>query len=505
MKCALRLAHPPPSPVLAYDGEWGFCWLWIQRWRSITGERVEYVSFQDERISRDFPELPRAALETAAHFLEVDGSVYSGAEAGFRALAHNPDRTSLFRWYQQSPLFADLTEKGYRFVATHRRFFSFLTRVGWGTHLELPAYHLVRWAFLRCLGIIYLIAFLSLWVQIRPLIGSDGILPARLTMDSLRQQADAQKLGFDRYHLLPTLCWFRTTDGFLKYQCAAGTALSILVIIGLAPAPCLFLLWLIYLSLTTVCFTFLGFQWDNLLLETGLLAIFFAPLQLVPRIYAGPPSRAVHWLLRWLLFRLMFQSGCVKLLSADPSWSNLTALSVHYETQPLPTWIGWYAHQLPLSAQKISTAVMFFIELVIPFLVFGPRRLRQFACVAFIALQVLIMLTGNYCFFNLLTIALCLLLLDDAAVSKFIPKSLYKPCTTASTLQRSDPSTVRPLKWPIQITVPLVCISVAISLLEFSGMFRIPIPWPRPVLAVYQWLAPLRSFNSYGLFAVMTD
>ena len=133
----------------------------------------------------------------------------------------------------------------------------------------------------------------------------------------------------------------------------------------------------------------------------------------------APPSRIVLWLLRWLLFRLMFESGCVKWLSGDPTWRNLTALTFHYETQPLPTWIGWYAHQLPASVQKVSTALMFGIELVLPFLIFGPRRVRQVACIAFIALQSFIFLTGNYCFFNLLTIALCLVLLDDAALEKF--------------------------------------------------------------------------------------
>ena len=103
-----------------------------------TGERVEYVPFQDECIGGNFPELSRSALESAAHLLELDGSVYSGAEAGFRALAHNPDHATLLKWYEHSPLFADLTERAYRFVASHRRFFSLLTRLAWGKHLELP-------------------------------------------------------------------------------------------------------------------------------------------------------------------------------------------------------------------------------------------------------------------------------------------------------------------------------------------------------------------------------
>src|SRR5712664_64714 len=122
MKCALRLASPLPKPLLIYDGECGFCALWVDRWRSATGERVEYVPLQDERLRAQFPELPRSTLETAAHFLEVDGSVYSGAEAGFRALAYDPHRAWLLRCYEHSPLLAGLTERAYQFVARHRAF-----------------------------------------------------------------------------------------------------------------------------------------------------------------------------------------------------------------------------------------------------------------------------------------------------------------------------------------------------------------------------------------------
>ncbi len=155
-------------------------------------------------------------------------------------------------------------------------------------------------------------------------------------------------LGLSRYWLLPTLCWFGASDAFLKGLCVAGAGLALLVIAGLAPAPCLFLLWLIYLSLTAVGREFLSFQWDVLLLETGFLAIFLAPLG---RRLKWPepqsPSRIALWLLRWLLFRLMLESGLVKLLSGDPTWRNLTALTFHFETQPLPTWLGWQAAQLP--------------------------------------------------------------------------------------------------------------------------------------------------------------
>src|SRR2546422_9495038 len=117
----------------------------------------------------------------------------------------------------------------------------------------------------------------------------------------------------------------------------------------------------------------------------------------------------------------MFGSGIVKLLHDDPrmpTWHNLTALTYHYETQCLPPWTAWYAHQLPLWSQKLSCAVMFAIELGLPFLGFGPRRARLVACVAFVGFQLLIIATGNYTFFNWLTITLCLVLLDDQALAR---------------------------------------------------------------------------------------
>ena len=500
---------------MIYDGDCNFCSLWIHRWQLTTGDRFDFLPFQDPGITARFPEVPRGQFESAVQLLEPDGTVYGGAEAVFRALAYNPHEGRLLDWYEHSSAFAHTSEWGYRLVARHRGFFSALTRLAWGRHLEPPTRDLVRWVFLRSLGLVYLVAFVSLWVQIIGLVGSNGILPASSAMESMRQGADAQHLGLERYHMVPTLCWFNGSDGFLKFQCAAGVALAALLLVGIAPAPCLFLLWVIYLSLATVCREFLSFQWDNLLLETGFLAIFLAPLQLWPWMSrAAPPSRLVLWLLRLLLFKLTFQSGCVKLLSHDLVWGNLTALTFHYETQPLPTWIGWYAHQLPVWAQKASAVTMFGIELLVPFLIFAPRRLRHWACLVLVGFQGLIFLTGNYCFFNLLTVALCLLLLDDTALKAFLPARLagsLPPGGRASSRAQSSPANgargdARPpgWRWPVQVTVPLAAIAVVTSLMQFAIMFRAPVPWPRPLLAVYGWIEPFRTFNNYGLFAVMT-
>ncbi len=484
MKSAVHVQTPPEKPTLVFDGDCNFCAYWIRRWQQTTGDQVDYLAAQNPGIAGQFPEIPRDQFDTAVQLIETDGVVYSGAEAVFRTLAQNPD----YRWplniYSRWPAVAWLAESAYRWVAENRTLFSRLTRWLWGSSPEPPTYALINWIFLRALGLIYLIAFVSLWTQIDGLIGHDGILPADELMPAISHQFDLQGIGWERYHQWPTLCWFDSSDGFLHFQCAAGTVLAALLIVGVAPVPCLVLLWLLYLSLATINLVFLGFQWDNLLLETGFLAIFFAPLHWRPR--AAAPSRLVLWWLRLLLFKLMFSSGCVKWLSADPSWRNLTALTFHYQTQPLPIWTAWYANQLPLWFQKFSCAGMFAIELGAPWLIFAPRRLRFLGAAALAALQFLIMLTGNYTFFNWLALALCLLLLDDQALRPRKLARLFRP---------ARPSTQS--GWPAKAIIPLTIVVILLTVAQIASVFGIP-------SVVAAGLAPFRSFNSYGLFAVMT-
>ena len=473
----------------------------MNRWQCATGDSVDYLPSQAPEIAERFPEIPHEAFDSSVQLIEPNGAVYDGAQAVFRSLSHHPH----FRWpldvYELFPLFAAFTEWSYRFVAQHRSFFSYVTKLLWGRHVERPSYLLVRRAFLSCLGIIYLIAFLSLWVQLGGLLGSKGIAPAAQTMSEIKVASHAMHLGVSRFYRAPTLCWISTSDGFLNTQCAIGMALAVLLIVGIAPAPCVFLLWLIYLSLCTVGDPFLSFQWDALLLEMGFLAIFFAPLQWWPKNLAQekPPSAVALWLLRWLLFKLMFRSGVVKLTSGDPTWRDLTALNYHFETQPLPTWIGWHLHHFPPWIHKSDTVFMFVIELALPFLIFLPRRPRQLACLAFLALQFFIMLTGNYCFFNLLTMVLCLTLLDDAALQKCLPAKWCRNSSISAKAHRSTLEVCRGLLLTLVAAIMLIT-----SFVQFYDMFHFNVRLPIRLLRAYESVKPLRTFNGYGLFQVMT-
>jgi hypothetical protein len=352
---------------------------------------------------------------------------------------------------------------------------------------------LTRELFLRLLGLVYLFAFWSLWPQILGLVGHDGILPARDYLTGVRAFT-----GADRYWNVPTLAWLSASDGFLRFLCGGGILLSLLLVAGVLPGVTLALLWVFYLSLVTVGQDFLSYQWDALLLETGFLAIFLAPARVLPRRHAeAPPSRLVLWLLRLLLFRLMFFSGVVKLASGDPAWRSLTALAYHYHTQPIPTPLAWYADHLPMAVHEMSAAVMLMIELLVPWLIFGPRRLRHAAFVPFAALQLGIAATGNYGSFNLLTIVLCTVLLDDLLLRRLTP-ARHRP-----RLRPTDalPAPHRFRRWVVvPVGAVILCVSAAESLEGFAPEGFVPRPVRRLEVLLY---AP-HIVNTYGLFAVMT-
>ncbi|XP_029993059.1 lipase maturation factor 2a isoform X2 [Sphaeramia orbicularis] len=285
---------------------------------------------------------------------------------------------------------------------------------------------LPRRMFLWCMAVIYLSAFVSLYVQIPGLYGNEGLLPARW-----RLRYSGKSL-WEQLVSSPTLLWLGPRFGLdthtaMELLCLIGAALSLVATLveAFRDSVVFFCLWALYLSLYEVGQVFLYFQWDNLLLETGFLCILIAPLTLIRGSRrVREHDRVTFWLIRWLLFRLMFASGVVKLTSRCPTWWGLTALTYHYETQCIPTPLAWFAHQLPVWWQKMSVAGTFVIEIAVPFLFFSPlRRLRIGAFYLQVLLQVLIILSGNYNFFNLLTLTLCLSLLDDQHVRFWLRKT----------------------------------------------------------------------------------
>ncbi|HET9272125.1 MAG TPA: lipase maturation factor family protein, partial [Vicinamibacterales bacterium] len=289
------------------------------------------------------------------------------------------------------------------------------------------------------------------------------------------------------------------SDRSLLLRAWGGAVAGLLLAAGIVPAASAAVAWFLYLSLTIAGEEFLRFQWDGLLLETGLLAILYAPFTLRSRVTTDlEPPVAVRWVLWFLAFKLTFLSGVTKILSGDATWAAWTALMYHYETQPIPASTSWYMHQLPRAVHFWSAAGMFVIEVAIPWLIFAPPRFRVVRAVAaalLIALQLGIGVTGNYGFFNLLTIVLYLALLDDSMLARLKPRPMPGPTNSAAI-------------WHLLVNATAVLIACFSVMTVFREM---DLTWRRPsVLSRLWWpaalggVAPLDSINGYGLFRVMT-
>jgi predicted DCC family thiol-disulfide oxidoreductase YuxK len=464
-------------PVLIYDGDCGFCGYWARYWQKLTGERVAYRPYQE--VVSQYPAIPREDFQRAVQFITPDGKRASAAEASFLTLSHARGKGVWLWLYRRLPGFAPLAERAYAFTAAHRPGFFRISRLLWGKRYEPPQYELVSFLFLRGFGLIYLAAFLSFAVQAEGLIGSHGIQPLAELTDAVAASA-----GRERFWLMPMVFWWSSSDLAIRIVCGAGVTASLLLVCNILPRLSLVLLYVLYLSLLYAGQVFMTYQWDTFLLEGGFLALLLS--------FARMPG---IWLLRWLLFRFMFMSGVVKLLSGDPNWWNLSALSYHFFTQPLPTPLAWYAAQSSPAALRFATGTVFFIELALPFLIFAPRRLRFCAGFGILLLELCILLTGNYNWFNLQTMWLCLPLFDDAALRSLLPARLIGLLPVAA--RERPPRTAAAAAVGVLTFLIVFCSLVEMDL-RFGGN---PPAIARGIDAA---LEPLHIVSSYGLFAVMT-
>ena len=463
-------------PLLVYDADCGFCVYWARYWQKLTGDAVNYQPYQE--VAPQHPQISLADFQRGVQYITPDGRHASAAEASFLTLSHARGKGFWLTLYKKLPGFAALAEWMYAFIAAHRSAGYRVSLFLWGRDYGPPRYDLVSFVFLRFMGLIYLSAFVSFGAQALGLIGSHGILPLAELVKLISGRA-----GVERFFAMPMLFWIDASDLAIRSVCWAGAGFSLLLIFNVLPRLSLFALYVLYLSLLYGGQTFMSFQWDTFLLEAGFLGLLLS--------FAQTPGL---WLLRWLLFRFMFMSGVVKLLSGDPNWWNLSALSYHFFTQPLPTPLAWYAAHFSPSVLKVATAGLFVVELVLPFLIFCPRRLRFCAAFGILLLQSCILLTGNYNWFNLQTMLLCLLLFDDAALQKVLPQHLVRVLS-----RRVHP---RPTK-AVSVTVAAWgLVLVFSSLVQMDE--RIGGSPPPAARALDQLIEPLRMVSSYGLFAVMT-
>lgn len=479
------------KPTLLFDGDCSFCRTWVERWRKSVGKAVKFRSYQEAH--NDFPQVSEADCRQSVQLIHEDGSVESGAGAVFSVLERGGE--SGWRWtYDHIPGFRALSESFYSLVAGHRSaaysamgFFSF--------GAAGSSYVFSSWLFLKLLGVVYLIAFISFGVQAFGLIGKDGILPVSEYMARVKAT-----LADSWISQVPSLFGISGGDWMIQLVIVAGIVFSLLLIAGLAPRISLIALFVLYLSVVNGGQVFFSFQWDILLLEAGFLAIFLTP-----------SSNLMIWIFWWLLAKVILMSGAVKLMSGDTTWRDLSALSHHFQTQPIPNLGGYLAHQLPAWIHKLGTFGVLSLEFITVVLLGLWRNARLAGAFGIILLQVAIALTGNYTFFNILTVGIALLVIDNALWSTLLPTSWVDSVTAG--VQSVG------LGWPVggvgtllpasaAVWFGWLAVGVGVAYLVLSGfqaarMFTRLEP-PQFIQQSLQTVRPFRVTNTYGLFASMT-
>lgn len=353
--------------------------------------------------------------------------------------------------------------------------------------------------FVRLVALVYAVAFVSLGVQVRGLVGEEGILPAADYLSRLTEM-----FGTRAFFDAPSIFWVASGDGWLEAACWSGACFSLLAAGGVAQGPLLLLNWALYLSLVSVGQVFLRYQWDVLLLETGFLTLWIAAWKPWTSWRRPPqPPLILVWLVWWLLFRLMFSSGWVK-IRTDEVWRNLSALDFHYWTQPLPTWTAWWMHHGPEITRQAGVALTLIAELGLPWLIFLGRPGRKVACVTLGAFQVSLMLTGNFGFFNLLALALCVPLWSrpvDAQANTAPEESTDEGRGSEVGFGRF----LSPGRLRRYAAVPLAALILVLSIASLARTEKRDLVLPYPVDALERNLAPFFMVNRYGLFADMTE
>ena len=344
-------------------------------------------------------------------------------------------------------------------------------------------YSLVRFVLLRLLALVYFVAFVIAARQSVALIGEQGILPAPLFLERFAAATDSPVEAFLR---LPTLFWFHFSDTALLASSWAGAALALAVLLGLTNAVAQLVLWGLYLSIVQVGQRFYGYGWESQLCETGFLAVFLCPVRSF-RPFASPPPFIAVVLFRWLAFRIMLGAGLIK-IRGDECWRDLTCLIYHYETQPNPNPLSPLFHFMPPAAHRVGVAFNHLVELVAPWLAFGPRRARLVAGALFISFQVVLIASGNLSFLNWLTIVPALACLDDEALARIVPRHFRQRLPKVKTL----PSRVhQKAAWAYAFIVAVLSLNPVTNMIS-------------PRQAMNLSFDPLHLVNTYGAFGSVT-
>ncbi|WP_163506294.1 lipase maturation factor family protein [Fodinicola acaciae] len=330
-------------------------------------------------------------------------------------------------------------------------------------------YSLARLLFARGVALIYLVAFISSVRQFRGLLGHNGVTPIR------------RFVAARTFRQAPSIFQFRYSDGYFATASWAGVVVSAALLLGggdflpvVATMSCWLVLWIIYVSIINVGQIWYGFGWESLLAETGFLAIFLGSGTFVP---AAP----MLWLVWWLLFRLEFGAGLIK-MRGDRCWKDLSCLFYHHETQPMPGPLSWHFHHLPKPLHRIEVATNHATQLLVPFLLFAPPPVRTVAAVVIAVTQFWLVISGNFAWLNALSIVLTLSALDNGVLRFVLPLA--------------TPTTYPPLWYDIAVAVVFV-VCVALSYFPVRNMVG-------PGQIMNRSFNKVHLVNTYGAFGSIT-
>jgi hypothetical protein len=271
----------------------------------------------------------------------------------------------------------------------------------------------------RGMAAIYVVAFIAVLHQFKPLLGEKGLLPVPAHLKNIR------------FRSAPSLFCWRYSDRLLDLVAWSGLLISLCTLVGITDAgpvgisvAAWLVLWALYLSIVNVGQKFFAFGWESMLLEAGFFTAFLGPSRMQPSILP-------ILILRWMLFRTEMGAGLIK-LRHDQCWRDLTCLFYHYETQPLPNPLSWHFHRIPKVLQRASALGSHFVQLVAPVGLFAPQPIASVAGGLIIFHQLWLIISGNYSWLNWLTVILGVSALDDRVLGSAMP--IHVPSLAARSL-----------------------------------------------------------------------
>jgi len=360
-----------------------------------------------------------------------------------------------------------------------------------------------RWLLLRAVGLIFVLIFSGLLHEGQALCGPDGLVPLVGFFDA-QPQAFAER--FAAFCQAPSVFWLSASAQAITLVTLTGLLAALALVANLWPRLALLTCWICLLSFVTTWRVYSGTQLDQFMLEAALICLPFAPAGYRPGLGATSPPRPIAlFMLRWLVFRVMFEAGLMKLIAGDERWLDFTAMDALYETAPFPTFLGFLDHQMPHAYHVAEWILTFVAELIGPILaLIAGRSGRWFALIAWCVLQVGIQLTCNFGWLNAGAVGLSLVLLDDQMLAAAARRCRLDQLTALFTSAAASAASLpRPVAlWRRYALRGALGAHFALTLLIFiqtlrGALHNTPVELPTSL----QPLTAFRSANAYTLYA----